>query len=68
MVYTPAQPGLHWLNSSAWLIFALCDGVKTAADIAEEYSAAVGGAAESTDTQECLSLLYSKGLLIALSI
>jgi hypothetical protein len=26
LVYTPAQPRLHWLNLNAWVILELCDG------------------------------------------
>lgn len=51
LVFTPAQPQLHTLNASAWLVFELCDGRSLAA-IEAAYRDAIGAGPEQALASE----------------
>jgi len=67
MVYTPEPPGLHWLNSSSWLILELCDGSAPEA-IAARFGTMVPSKAQEAPTlvAKCVADLEQKGLVRAL--
>jgi len=63
MAYTPDEPALHWLNSSAWLVLELCDG-RAQDEIVKEYGQLFSGRDDIAQTvQTCLESLEQKGII-----
>jgi hypothetical protein len=64
VVYDPSTDRVHYLNSTAAIVFTLCDGEHEVADIAAIVAAAFG--LEETPLDEitaCLDTLEDEGLL-----
>jgi Coenzyme PQQ synthesis protein D (PqqD) len=63
MAYTPDEPALHWLNSSAWLVLELCNG-RAEEEIVEEYGQLFSGRDGHAQTvRACLESLEQKGII-----
>jgi len=68
LVYTPDNPNLHWLNTSAWLVLELCEG-QTLEGIRSDYEEVMhrGIDHEGESLEGCLASLEEKGIVEQLS-
>jgi hypothetical protein len=63
LAYTPIRPALHRLNAASWLVASMCDG-RTLADIAADFSAALGKKAGSeTALRQGIDQLLALGVI-----
>ena len=64
VVYDPRQDRVHYLNATAAVVFALCDGVHDRPEIADLVATAFGlDEAPRDDVDACLTQLSDEGLL-----
>lgn len=64
IVYDPGADRVHYLNSTAAVIFTLCDGTRTAAAITETVAAMFGPEAPAAvEVEACLAQLEEQGVL-----
>jgi hypothetical protein len=64
IVYESESDRVHYLNATASIVFTLCDGSHSAAEMAEVISVAFGLDRPPTgDVDECLETLAKEGLL-----
>ena len=64
IVYESESDRVHYLNATASIVFTLCDGSHTAAEMAEVISVAFGlDGPPDADVDECLQTLAKEGLL-----
>jgi len=65
IVYDPVRPDVHYLNATAGVVFALCDGTATAEETAAEIAKAYGvpAAAVEADVRAALADFAERGLL-----
>lgn len=65
VVYDSASDRVHYLNASAALVFSLCDGQRTAADIDRLVRSAWPGEPTAVDVvTDCLERLRGEGVLV----
>lgn len=64
IVYDPASDRVHYLNSTAAVVFSLCDGTRDGATILEAVGAVFGAGGPSADElMSCIAKLDSEGLI-----
>jgi Coenzyme PQQ synthesis protein D (PqqD) len=64
LVHQVGQDGLHYLNNTAAVVFQLCDGNHTVAEIGAQLALAFGLTEVAADVAEhCISELRAKGVL-----
>ncbi|HQT37907.1 MAG TPA: PqqD family protein [Acidocella sp.] len=64
VVYQPVQDRVHYLNTTAAVIFEYCDGFQTADEIVEQVAVAFEvPVARRAEIQACLDNLVKEGLV-----
>lgn len=63
VVFDPVTQRVHYLNSSASVVYELCDGHSTTADIVARATELFSGSASSDSLIECVDDLARRGLI-----
>ncbi|MGQ9525327.1 MAG: PqqD family protein [Armatimonadota bacterium] len=66
LLYSPPQMRAYYLNASAYAVWELCNGTRSAQQIAEELARDVGCSAEDilSDVTSTIVRLHEEGLLL----
>lgn len=63
VVFDPQTQQVHYLNSSASVVYELCDGRSTTGDIVARATDLFAGAASADSLVECVGDLTRRGLI-----
>lgn len=63
VIFDPATQQVHYLNSTASIVYELCNGTTSTAEVIGSASALFSGSASQDQLAECLDDLVRRGLV-----